>query len=94
MMRLCSGATVVMMMMMSSCPHSDDVLLQQRLRGHKGVVCDMTWNHKQALLASCSHDGTVRTWWWNQGQPVWRLRCRFVGACYWPWQRIKGLIDF
>ena len=40
--------------------------VQQVLRGHQGVVYDLAWNDKQALLASCSDDGTVRTWWWNQ----------------------------
>ena len=34
----------------------------QRLEGHTDVVYQTAWNNAQSLLASCSHDGTVKTW--------------------------------
>lgn len=33
-----------------------------RLRGHSDVAYDATYSTSAGLLASCSHDGTVRTW--------------------------------
>jgi len=36
--------------------------LLARLRGHTGPVFHTVWNTAQSLLASCSEDGTVRTW--------------------------------
>ena len=34
----------------------------QRLEGHTDIVYQTAWNNAQSLLASCSHDGTVKTW--------------------------------
>jgi WD40 repeat protein len=39
--------------------------LLERLAGHGGVTYNARWHEKQALLASSSHDGTVKTWWWQ-----------------------------
>lgn len=39
--------------------------LLERLSGHCGVTYNAHWHEKQALLASSSHDGTVKTWWWR-----------------------------
>eukprot|EP00322_Chrysochromulina_rotalis_P016829 CAMPEP_0115829310 /NCGR_PEP_ID=MMETSP0287-20121206/1032_1 /TAXON_ID=412157 /ORGANISM="Chrysochromulina rotalis, Strain UIO044" /LENGTH=221 /DNA_ID=CAMNT_0003282571 /DNA_START=32 /DNA_END=697 /DNA_ORIENTATION=- len=33
-----------------------------RLHGHTDVAYDVAWSASVGLLASCSHDGTVRTW--------------------------------
>eukprot|EP00937_MAST-01D_sp_MAST-1D-sp2_P007995 g7995.t1 len=40
----------------------------QRLHGHKDVVYQATWNNSQSLLASCSHDGMVKTWCYRGNQ--------------------------
>ncbi|KAF4321128.1 hypothetical protein BBO99_00004015 [Phytophthora kernoviae] len=40
--------------------------LLERLAGHRGVTYNARWHEKQALLASSSHDGTVKTWWWQE----------------------------
>ncbi|CAN0450226.1 unnamed protein product, partial [Laminaria digitata] len=37
--------------------------LLHALPGHSGTVYRGTWSAKQGLLATCSEDGTVRTWW-------------------------------
>mmetsp|Transcript_41601 Transcript_41601/g.66860 ORF Transcript_41601/g.66860 Transcript_41601/m.66860 type:complete len:1044 (+) Transcript_41601:193-3324(+) len=45
--------------------HTWDTLtgkLLAKLRGHTGPVFHTVWNNSQSLLASCSADGTVRTW--------------------------------
>ncbi|RLN97014.1 hypothetical protein BBJ28_00021380 [Nothophytophthora sp. Chile5] len=39
--------------------------LLERLAGHRGVTYNARWHEKQALLASSSHDSTVKTWWWQ-----------------------------
>ncbi|CAH0517739.1 unnamed protein product [Peronospora belbahrii] len=39
--------------------------LLERLAGHRGVTYNAQWHEKQSLLASSSHDGTVKTWWWE-----------------------------
>ncbi|CAI5725387.1 unnamed protein product [Hyaloperonospora brassicae] len=39
--------------------------LLERLTGHSGVTYNAQWHEKQALLASSSHDGTIKTWWWQ-----------------------------
>lgn len=38
--------------------------LLEKLAGHHGVTYNAKWHEKQALMASSSHDGTVKTWWW------------------------------
>lgn len=38
--------------------------LLEKLAGHQGVTYNAKWHEKQALMASSSHDGTVKTWWW------------------------------
>jgi len=40
--------------------HSGNMLA--KLRGHNGPVFHTAWSSSQSLLASCSEDGTVRTW--------------------------------
>ena len=40
--------------------------LLHKLRGHTNVAYDVAWSSSQGLLASCSHDGTVRTWQYDQ----------------------------
>ncbi|KND00356.1 uncharacterized protein SPPG_04680 [Spizellomyces punctatus DAOM BR117] len=42
----------------------------QTLRGHQGIVYSAAWNSRQSLFASCSDDRTVRTWWFDQAQPL------------------------
>jgi len=42
----------------------------QKLSGHEGMVYGAVWNQKQSLLASCSHDKTVITWWYDPSKPV------------------------
>lgn len=37
-----------------------------RLHGHESVVYDVDWSQRAGQLASCSHDGTVRLWMWEQ----------------------------
>jgi COMPASS component SWD3 len=39
--------------------------LLEKLAGHEGVTYNAKWHERQALMASSSHDGTVRTWWWQ-----------------------------
>ncbi|CAI5714456.1 unnamed protein product [Peronospora destructor] len=39
--------------------------LLERLASHRGVTYNAWWHEKQALLASSSHDGTIKTWWWQ-----------------------------
>ncbi|XP_004347572.1 WD-repeat protein [Capsaspora owczarzaki ATCC 30864] len=42
----------------------------QRLEGHSGVVYSARWNARQSLIASCSDDYTVKTWWYDDTRPV------------------------
>ncbi|KAJ0400802.1 hypothetical protein ATCC90586_008089 [Pythium insidiosum] len=42
--------------------------LLERLAGHQGVTYNAKWHERQALMASSSHDGTVKTWWWQDGK--------------------------
>jgi len=44
--------------------------LLQRLSGHNGPVYAVAWSAPQCLLASCSQDCTVRTWWYDQSKPL------------------------
>lgn len=44
--------------------------LLETLPGHRGVTYNAKWHEKQALMASSSHDGTVKTWWWRDDRPV------------------------
>lgn len=39
--------------------------LLEKLTGHAGVTYNARWHERQALMASSSHDGTVKTWWWQ-----------------------------
>lgn len=39
--------------------------LIERLEGHKSVVYEAKWNNNKCLLASCSNDGSVKTWNYN-----------------------------
>eukprot|EP01113_Clastostelium_recurvatum_P035398 TRINITY_DN4932_c0_g1_i4.p1 TRINITY_DN4932_c0_g1~~TRINITY_DN4932_c0_g1_i4.p1 ORF type:complete len:633 (-),score=71.36 TRINITY_DN4932_c0_g1_i4:60-1958(-) len=43
----------------------------QRLGGHHGVVYSAVWNPTRAQVATCSHDGTVKTWWYDSSRPVY-----------------------
>ncbi|KAI9216007.1 WD40-repeat-containing domain protein, partial [Blastocladiella britannica] len=42
----------------------------QTLSGHRGIVYDVKWNAHQQLMASCSDDHTVRTWAFDESQPM------------------------
>jgi COMPASS component SWD3 len=42
----------------------------QRLHGHRGVVYHVAWSESQSLLASSSHDGTVRCWGYDAKAPL------------------------
>jgi COMPASS component SWD3 len=44
--------------------------LVHRLRGHHDVTYDAAYSASEGLLASCSHDGTVRTWRHDPAQPL------------------------
>eukprot|EP00698_Gefionella_okellyi_P005108 TRINITY_DN14689_c0_g1_i1.p1 TRINITY_DN14689_c0_g1~~TRINITY_DN14689_c0_g1_i1.p1 ORF type:complete len:564 (-),score=73.00 TRINITY_DN14689_c0_g1_i1:15-1637(-) len=39
-----------------------------KLAGHEGVVYSARWNAAQSLMVSCSHDSTVRMWWYDESQ--------------------------
>lgn len=45
-------------------------VMVHRLRGHTAVSYDAAWSPTEGLLASCSHDGTVRTWRHDATQPL------------------------
>lgn len=42
--------------------------LHGKLAGHQGAVNRAVWCDDQGLLASCSEDGNVATWWWKDEQ--------------------------
>ncbi|KAI8915147.1 WD40-repeat-containing domain protein [Powellomyces hirtus] len=42
----------------------------QKLRGHAGVVYHAAWSSRQSLFATCSDDGTAKTWWFDHTQPL------------------------
>lgn len=42
--------------------NTDNGNLEKRLNAHENVVYQSIWNSNQSLLASCSNDGTVKTW--------------------------------
>ena len=44
--------------------------LMQRLRGHADVAYDAVWSEENSMLASCSHDGTLATWWYDPSKPL------------------------
>ncbi|XP_024385842.1 uncharacterized protein [Physcomitrium patens] len=43
---------------------------------HTDIAYRAVWNAHQSLLVSCSHDGTVKTWWYDEQQP-WDQDCDF-----------------
>ena len=45
--------------------------LMQRLRGHTDVAYDAVWSEDNCMLASCSHDGTLATWWYDPAKPLY-----------------------
>jgi len=49
---------------------AESAVLVQRLSGHTDVCYDATWSESQCMLASCSHDGTLRTWCYDASQPL------------------------
>lgn len=49
---------------------TDQGILLQRLRGHRSCVYRAEWSDKQSLVASCGHEGTVRTWWFDPSAPL------------------------
>ncbi|KAL3683464.1 hypothetical protein R1sor_001486 [Riccia sorocarpa] len=38
--------------------------------GHEDLAYRAVWNAHQSLLVSCSHDCTLKTWWYDEGQPL------------------------
>jgi len=42
----------------------------QKLSGHEGIVYNVIWNSQQSLIASSSHDNTVKTWWYDETKPL------------------------
>lgn len=44
--------------------------LVQKLGPCVGPVYSAQWNNRQSLLASCGHDGIVRTWWFDPSVPL------------------------
>ncbi|KAI8804757.1 WD40-repeat-containing domain protein [Cladochytrium replicatum] len=42
----------------------------QTLKGHDGVVYSAVWNAQQSLLCSCSDDGLVKSWWYDESKPL------------------------
>jgi COMPASS component SWD3 len=44
--------------------------LVHRLWGHRDVAYDVAWSTSVGLLASCSHDGLIRTWRHDPSQPL------------------------
>ena len=49
---------------------AETAAVTQRLAGHTDVAYDVQWNEELSLLASCSHDGTVRTWCYKATMPL------------------------
>ncbi|KAJ3106459.1 hypothetical protein HDU97_006245 [Phlyctochytrium planicorne] len=49
---------------------ADRGTLLTRLRGHSGIVYATAWNSRQSLLCSCSDDRTLKTWWFNEKEPL------------------------
>ncbi|GAM24710.1 hypothetical protein SAMD00019534_078850, partial [Acytostelium subglobosum LB1] len=42
----------------------------QKLEGHAGMVYSVAWSQQQSVLASSSHDNTVKLWWYDPSKPV------------------------
>ena len=42
----------------------------QKLGGHQGTVYQAVWNPKQGLIASCSDDKSIGTWWYDPSKPL------------------------
>mmetsp|Transcript_60076 Transcript_60076/g.190842 ORF Transcript_60076/g.190842 Transcript_60076/m.190842 type:complete len:143 (-) Transcript_60076:20-448(-) len=37
---------------------------------HGGIVYRAVWHDRRSLLATCSHDNTVKTWWFDPSKPL------------------------
>ncbi|EGG23898.1 hypothetical protein DFA_06036 [Cavenderia fasciculata] len=42
----------------------------QKLNGHQGMVYSVQWSQQQSVLASSSHDNTVKLWWYDPSFPI------------------------
>ena len=47
----------------------------QRLGGFTSTLYSAVWSSAQSLLATASHDGVIRTWWYDETKPI-----EFVGG--------------
>jgi len=57
--------------------------LVQKLRAHHGIVYNVRWHPVAELLLSCSHDRSVKTWWYDSSQET---DSSFSGVgIYWHW---------
>jgi COMPASS component SWD3 len=54
--------------------------LMQRLPGHADVVYDAAWSEETSMLASCSHDGTLATWWYDPSKPLFAAEDPYMDA--------------
>ncbi|PRP87067.1 hypothetical protein PROFUN_04803 [Planoprotostelium fungivorum] len=44
--------------------------LVQKLKGHGGIVYNAKWNQAQSILASCSADGSIKSWMYDKESPL------------------------
>jgi WD40 repeat protein len=58
------------------------------LRGHAGVICDLSVSSDNAFLATASDDGDVRVWGLKDGCPVSILRGHGGGANMVSWSKL------
>eukprot|EP01132_Coremiostelium_polycephalum_P009326 gene9326-11436_t len=42
----------------------------QKLGTGSGMIYSTTWCQEQSILASCSHDSTVKLWWYDPSKPI------------------------
>mmetsp|Transcript_71411 Transcript_71411/g.115808 ORF Transcript_71411/g.115808 Transcript_71411/m.115808 type:complete len:665 (+) Transcript_71411:399-2393(+) len=42
----------------------------QRLGGYNSIIYSATWSQRHSLIATSSHDGIVRTWWYDEKLPI------------------------